>query len=113
MLGARPEIGDHAQPAIRPGASLGNHLGVDPVGHCRHQHICPAHRGQQFVAAQRAVGLIEGAVEQFAHPRLDRVDQMAGDGDPGFAGKALRHGGIGDDSHSRTAMRGGRRGQAG
>ena len=75
MLGASAEIGDQAQPL----ASTGDQIGVDPVGHGRHQHVAILHRLGQLLARERHIACVQHHIEQLAHPRFDLRHQVAGD----------------------------------
>jgi hypothetical protein len=66
MLDPRAEIGDQAQ----IGASLGDHVGVDPVGDRGDEDMGFAHGLDQGVVRHRAILGIEGHLEQLGHPAL-------------------------------------------
>ncbi len=84
MVDAVAEIGDQLQLL----AGLGDHAGVDAVGDGGDQHVGFAHRVDDVALAHRLVVEIEPGVEQFAHPRLDQIGELAGDDDEGLL---LRH----------------------
>jgi hypothetical protein len=73
IVDAVAEIGD--QPELAVGRV--DDVGVDVIGHRRHQHVGGAHGlGQLFRAHRRVVG-IDPRIEQLAHARLDRVRQFS------------------------------------
>ena len=80
MIDAIAEIGDQLHLLAR----LGDHAGADLVGDGGHEHVGLAHRLGDFALAHRLVVDIEARVEQFAHPRFDKIGQPARHDDEGF-----------------------------
>ena len=54
-------------------AGLGQHPGIDPVGHGGYQDIGDLHRLDQFGLAEGMVVEVQFHIEQLHHPRLDDV----------------------------------------
>jgi len=84
VIDAVAEIGDQ----LHLLTGLGDHAGADRVGDGGDEHVGLAHRVDDIALAHRLVVEIEARVEQFAHPRLDQVGQLASDDDEGLL---LRH----------------------
>ena len=74
IVDAIAEIGDQLQVV----AGLGDHVGVDPVGDGRHQHVGVLHRLDQSRPGSSAVVEIEARVEQLAHPGLPPLPAVCG-----------------------------------
>ena len=51
MVDAGPEIGDQLEPIAR----RANDLGIDLVGHGRHQHVAVGDRGLEFVLGKGVI----------------------------------------------------------
>ena len=85
IVDAVAEIGDQLEPA--PG--LLDHLGVDLVGDCRHQHVGALRGLGEFSLGHRPVVGVELDLEQLAHAGFDAVRQLAGNDDQGLF--AFRH----------------------
>ena len=77
VVDAVAEIGDHLELAV----GLIDHVVADQVGDRRHQHVGGARGLRDLVGAHGLVVEIEPRVEQFAHPGLGRIRQLAGDDD--------------------------------
>jgi hypothetical protein len=91
MIDPGSETGDQLQPFAR----RREHIGVDPVGDGRHQHVAVGHRGLEVIGAIGLVMSRQGHIEQLRHPGLDRRHQLAGDDDAGALWALL---GIGHDA---------------
>jgi hypothetical protein len=73
IVDAVAEIGDQAQLAV----GLVDDVGGDVVGDGRNQHVGGARGFRDLVGRHRRVVEIDPRVEQLAHPRLDRIRQLA------------------------------------
>lgn len=95
MIETRTVIRD--QPQLR--TRMGQQLGVDPVGNGWHQDIGRLHRLRQFLRRKRNILRVEGDIEEFLHPGLNRfwkppchehVHRFGGHADSCFSGDACR-----------------------
>ncbi len=82
MIDAGPERGDQLE--LRP--SLGDEVGIDSIGNGGRQHIGALDRVHEGVATHRLIRKVELGVEQFSHPGLHLVGELAGDDDFGLTG---------------------------
>ena len=80
MLRSCAEIGDQTE--VLSGG--GYHIGVDPVRHCRDQHIEIPHSCGQIITCQRVVVRIEHDIEQVDHAVFHAWHEMPRDEYPGF-----------------------------
>ncbi len=77
IVNAVAEIGDQFHLVAR----LLDQRRVDAVGNSRHEDVGDAQRLRQFGPRHGLVGFVQAGVEQFAHPRLDHIGELAGHDD--------------------------------
>ena len=77
MVHARAKIGEHSE----RGRRAIDQAGVDAVGHGRHQYVGVLNQFDNFIGRHLMIVVVEAAVEQFGHPRLDLRQKLASDGD--------------------------------
>ncbi len=80
IVDAVAEIGDQAELAV----GVVDDVGGDLVGDGRNQHVGGARGFGDLLGRHRRVVEIDPRVEQFAHPGLDRIRQLARHDDEGF-----------------------------